>query len=373
MKLTASLRPSQLGGVLGRNLSKEKLTHLFMKIDVNSDGTVDWDEFTNFMFLDNKDTGIEGDVTGDSHVQFVSVDEGVMDEGVRAATSSRRPIHRDGINKLMYIAELNQLVSCSGDGIVCTWNSTSYSLHRRMQTILAKNVRIADAQRRRNKIEKLKKKAERDRKRGHKRHTAMLQQPSALVAPTASAAGSQGQAKQVTDYLTDAVYMSFCGRMAVASVDTSVVFYDHVSSPVSVLGKIPSVDLRQAAPLSLGYHHDAAHGKELLFIGDDSGAVSMYNFTAGNWHMCDGSLPCHNTLEAYPVIMRRGEQGMLNSGVVTHRRALHELAGAIQPVRLPGGDPRAHTDHVVQVRHIARVVTSSLRGLCILSACPSPL
>lgn len=49
----------KLGGVLGRNLSKQKLTHLFMKIDVNSDGTVDWDEFTNFMFLDKKESAAE--------------------------------------------------------------------------------------------------------------------------------------------------------------------------------------------------------------------------------------------------------------------------------------------------------------------------
>ena len=40
--------------VSGKNLSHEQLTHLFMKIDANSDGTVDWDEFTNFMLLENQ-------------------------------------------------------------------------------------------------------------------------------------------------------------------------------------------------------------------------------------------------------------------------------------------------------------------------------
>ena len=29
--------------------SKRYLTHLFMKIDANSDGTVDWEEFLNFI------------------------------------------------------------------------------------------------------------------------------------------------------------------------------------------------------------------------------------------------------------------------------------------------------------------------------------
>ena len=44
------------GSILGDNLSDQQLTHLFMKIDANSDGSVDWDEFTNYMFLDNQDT-----------------------------------------------------------------------------------------------------------------------------------------------------------------------------------------------------------------------------------------------------------------------------------------------------------------------------
>ena len=42
------------GEVLGKNLTLEQLTHLFMKIDANSDGSVDWDEFTNFMLLTNQ-------------------------------------------------------------------------------------------------------------------------------------------------------------------------------------------------------------------------------------------------------------------------------------------------------------------------------
>ena len=42
------------GEVLGKNLTHEQLTHLFMKIDANSDGSVDWDEFTNYMLLETQ-------------------------------------------------------------------------------------------------------------------------------------------------------------------------------------------------------------------------------------------------------------------------------------------------------------------------------
>ncbi|KAJ3065105.1 WD40 repeat domain 95 [Podochytrium sp. JEL0797] len=37
------------GKVLGGNLSYDQMTMLFMKIDANSDGTVDWDEFSTYM------------------------------------------------------------------------------------------------------------------------------------------------------------------------------------------------------------------------------------------------------------------------------------------------------------------------------------
>lgn len=41
----------QLGPYLGKNLSKEEISQLFMKIDADAGGTVDWDEFSNYMFL----------------------------------------------------------------------------------------------------------------------------------------------------------------------------------------------------------------------------------------------------------------------------------------------------------------------------------
>ena len=44
-----------LSKVLKKNAanSRQELTHLFMKIDANSDGSVDWDEFTNFLLMEN--------------------------------------------------------------------------------------------------------------------------------------------------------------------------------------------------------------------------------------------------------------------------------------------------------------------------------
>ncbi len=37
------------GKILGDNLTHEQVNMLFMKIDANSDGTVDWNEFSGYM------------------------------------------------------------------------------------------------------------------------------------------------------------------------------------------------------------------------------------------------------------------------------------------------------------------------------------
>ena len=41
-------------GILGKDMGEEGLRQMFMKIDANADGTVDWDEFSSFMLLQNQ-------------------------------------------------------------------------------------------------------------------------------------------------------------------------------------------------------------------------------------------------------------------------------------------------------------------------------
>ena len=42
------------GEIIGKGMSEKELTRLFMKIDANSDGSVDWNEFMNYMLLENE-------------------------------------------------------------------------------------------------------------------------------------------------------------------------------------------------------------------------------------------------------------------------------------------------------------------------------
>lgn len=45
------------GNILGKTMRKHEIVNLYMKIDVNCDGKVDWSEFMEYMLLQNH--GIE--------------------------------------------------------------------------------------------------------------------------------------------------------------------------------------------------------------------------------------------------------------------------------------------------------------------------
>ena len=44
---------SNFGKVLGKNLSYKELNQLFMRIDADSNASVDWNEFMNYMLIEN--------------------------------------------------------------------------------------------------------------------------------------------------------------------------------------------------------------------------------------------------------------------------------------------------------------------------------
>ena len=42
------------GEIIGKNMTQKQLNQLFMKIDADSNGSVDWPEFMNYMLLENQ-------------------------------------------------------------------------------------------------------------------------------------------------------------------------------------------------------------------------------------------------------------------------------------------------------------------------------
>lgn len=42
------------GGIIGKDMNDKQINQLFMKIDADSNGSVDWNEFMNYMLLENE-------------------------------------------------------------------------------------------------------------------------------------------------------------------------------------------------------------------------------------------------------------------------------------------------------------------------------
>lgn len=72
--VTEFRRTAHAAGELG----EAQLVELFLKIDANADGTLTWDEFTNFLFLDNHDTVDASSVGDEAQAMFVAA--GIVDE-----------------------------------------------------------------------------------------------------------------------------------------------------------------------------------------------------------------------------------------------------------------------------------------------------
>ena len=108
------------GEVLGKNLTHEQLTHLFMKIDANSDGSVDWDEFTNYMLLE---TQAASDMSDRSYqVRY----QDAFDKNLGPVWVDPNPKslhHRDMIGGMLAIPKQEKFITHSRDGTVRVWHA----------------------------------------------------------------------------------------------------------------------------------------------------------------------------------------------------------------------------------------------------------
>ena len=103
--------------VLGGNVDEEVLIQLFLKIDASSDGRVDWEEFTNYMFLGNADqVGDEGGTAGQNISQRFTASDGIE--------WNERLWHRGGITRMLHCGPLRQdrLLTAGKDGTVRIWD-----------------------------------------------------------------------------------------------------------------------------------------------------------------------------------------------------------------------------------------------------------
>lgn len=218
--------------VLGSAFSRATMQQLFMKIDANSDGDLTWDEFVDFLFFSQQDTRFGGEGSGET-LYTLSPSES-MEEG---AAQSERLLRAETQVGMDFFPSLSAFVSWSREGAVRLWNPTTLELQCTLRT---------------------------------------------------TTDGSE-------DWVTAVAHMSQSGKLAIASLKSCITLVDMGSEYKKVFGRIHQREFRHASPLCLEYCYlskpapgalaggGARDGREVLFVGDDAGVVTICEFPARTW------------------------------------------------------------------------------------------
>ena len=197
----------------------EQLRHLFMKIDANSDGSVDWDEFTNHILLEQSHQMMTADDAEQNMVKYqdLSLEEKKENEEKGAKkkimTSEERlrfkhEQHRDMIEDIKWIPQIKGYLSAGRDGALKVWNETNQF---------------------------------------------------------------QRTIRNGSGWITDMSFMS-PQPLAVASMERTITFYDANRPSLDALCKIKDLD---NVPMCVEYAR--VSDRDMLFYGDDRGAVHAYS------------------------------------------------------------------------------------------------
>eukprot|EP01065_Artemidia_motanka_P024935 TRINITY_DN29865_c0_g1_i1.p1 TRINITY_DN29865_c0_g1~~TRINITY_DN29865_c0_g1_i1.p1 ORF type:complete len:1608 (+),score=561.90 TRINITY_DN29865_c0_g1_i1:63-4826(+) len=117
---------TRFGGMLRR--STRELRMMFMRIDANANGTVDWDEFSNFLLLNQAIASREGkpSVEPDS-----SYDEDYREGDAEAIAAQGKFVdHTDTVTRILVHPRYPRYVTAGQDGTVKYWHSTSLTHER---------------------------------------------------------------------------------------------------------------------------------------------------------------------------------------------------------------------------------------------------
>ncbi|KAI9028481.1 WD40-repeat-containing domain protein [Hyaloraphidium curvatum] len=98
--------------VLGGNLTDEQMTLLFMKIDTDTNGTLDWDEFSAFILKRS-----EGQQSMEEEAQKRTFDHDPLNPRRPTATP-----HVDIIKRIVHFPENRRFATIGRDGTECLWN-----------------------------------------------------------------------------------------------------------------------------------------------------------------------------------------------------------------------------------------------------------
>lgn len=209
------------GDVIGEGMSNKELVQLFMRIDTNSDGSIDWEEFINFVILENENL---------SHMRAEHC-EYVNPKIPDPTASQKNSMHTDMITKLLIAGpketgEPFKYFTASNDGTVKIWNGPNMVLNTTIN--VSKN------------------------------------------------------------WVTSIAYIKDCERLAAATTDRCIAFYDLNRSNESISTPVSRINDLKGIPLTMDY----IDNKRILLTGDDQGYLKLFKFE-DNWHICNSKMDCH--------------------------------------------------------------------------------
>ena len=116
--------------------SRKELQQMFMKIDANSDGTVDWDEFTNFILLETVGLSHDEDVYFFKPCEIKHAPRSILTHGMSsyqarkaAREAAKQPLSgRQGMIDCIICASMDKkrvYVTGSRDGGVRVWSAST--------------------------------------------------------------------------------------------------------------------------------------------------------------------------------------------------------------------------------------------------------
>lgn len=219
------------GGIIGKDMNDKQINQLFMKIDADSNGSVDWDEFMNYMLLENETlSSMKAE-----HFEYVKSNDfdppPHKDKECHAdmitciyvwmpdEEDTSMQLDKDDGSKKTEVRKTLQYITSGRDGKVKIWNTKTL---RADKTI------------------------------------------------------------NVGKYWVNCVqYMTKSQILVAACADRSLRFYDinltNVNTPVSVISELDGL------PLCMDYFIKGKQGLETLVVGDDMGVCHMYDFKP-DWH-----------------------------------------------------------------------------------------
>ncbi|GLI65559.1 hypothetical protein VaNZ11_009122 [Volvox africanus] len=207
----------------------EALAKLFMRIDADSDGTIDWDEFSTYMLLESQ---------GSARVrEFEST---VTMQDPMPSLVSDLLAHKDAITHItgMRLANgVDRYATCGRDGTVRLWNAKDL---KHVKTLHLPRPRIA--------------------------------LPAREGAERLSSARASRPMHSGGLWATCSAFMPLTQKLAVGSFSRSIRIYDLAS--YEIVGQIPEIDY---VPLCLDvWVPSRAKDSELVVVGDGGGWVRLF-------------------------------------------------------------------------------------------------